>query len=228
MKILPVLVLALFCSTQAISQNKKEQIEQLVFSRDSLQLILEKERTTFKIQINELEEKSNALHDEIRGLKTEIESKNKEITVKEQEIVHLTNQLTSQKKEIDSLSQLLQPVNDLPDYFFGCWSDSPIEGQEHTCCNTMGCLCIDNFENGILISGLEWSSRYVNTTKESNFYIIEILGYGEGDCRSLTLVLLFENNILYAKEYWNDSFDYDNLPTKKELSPHYKCPPAKE
>jgi len=119
---------------------------------------------------------------------------------------------------VNQLENHLKAIPKLPDYFIGLWASD----KDLSCCDLMGCLEF-TVNNGVMsISGMEWSSRFLEITNNQNYFIIDILGFSEGDCFHMTLVLLYENNMLFFKEYWNNSYE-QNLPTKKELQPLYKC-----
>jgi hypothetical protein len=133
MKILPVLVLSLFCSTQAISQNKKEQIEQLTYSKDSLQYLIDKERNISSEKIKELEEKIALKKEGIISLNKLIESKQNELNEKK---VIIENYIVSElelnkkiKNQDDSLLALKNTINTqlefpsfiIPNFFKGNW-----------------------------------------------------------------------------------------------------------
>jgi hypothetical protein len=214
-------ILALICLINPVfSQNKKEQIELLNTQKDSLLALLTNERDLYKVAMDSL---NNILSKHVHQLK-----QYGDITDSLKLQAH--GERLSAKNTIDSLSianqNLLDQISEfkkkypaLPDYFFGSWDTD----RGLSCCGLMGCLDIYEDNNIIGLSGLDWSSRFFEITKNQDYYILDILGFSEGECFEMTLVLLFENNTLFFKEYWNNTFD-QTLPSKKELQPLFKCP----
>jgi hypothetical protein len=201
------------------AQSKKEQIEHLVSQKDSLAALLIKERdlsnTTFDSLNNVME--SHVL--QLRKYGNITDSLNVQILAERSASKQVIDSLDLLvQKMVNQLENHLKAIPKLPDYFIGLWASD----KDLSCCALMGCLEF-TVNNGVMsISGMEWSSRFLEITNNQNYFIIDILGFSEGDCFHMTLVLLYENNMLFFKEYWNNSYE-QNLPTKKELQPLYKC-----
>jgi TolA-binding protein len=96
MKKIITLSLMVFSMMTTFSQNKKEQIEQLTYSKDSLQYLIDKERNSSNEKIKELEEK-------IEGLEFE---KNEKI----KEIYSLESKVSSLNVEVDTLQLKVKEV----------------------------------------------------------------------------------------------------------------------
>ncbi len=232
MKCFSVVLILFIITDQFFSQNKKEQIEQLTFSKDSLQLILDKERAISKTQIKELEVSIEIKNKEIISLEqslivneNELLNSEADLEIQNKEIDSLKKLLTIKIKEIDSLSQLLQPKLTLPFEIFGVWC-----ADEETCVIDAGwCRWISDYG----WSGNEWGEEFLEIKKIGNYYLVDsyFAGYGHEDTDQENYysyinhnVFLYENNILYIGVGLEN---YNNLPSKSELDPHYKCPNIK-
>ncbi len=96
MKKIITLSFMVFSMMTTFSQNKKEQIEQLTYSKDSLQYLIDKERNSSSEKIKELEKKIEALEYE----------KNEKI----KEIYSLETKVNSLKVEVDTLHLKVKEV----------------------------------------------------------------------------------------------------------------------
>jgi hypothetical protein len=94
MKYINFTFLILLLCQSAFSQSKKEQIETLIFQKDSLSSVLEKERQLNSNQVKELETKISKINSdmgliqkELAQAKNEIKQSKKELAAKEEEIL---------------------------------------------------------------------------------------------------------------------------------------------
>jgi uncharacterized protein (TIGR02145 family) len=97
MKKIITLSLMVFSMMTTFSQNKKEQIEQLTYSKDSLQYLIDKERNSSNEKIKELEEKIALKKEGIAKIQNELAQVNLILTEKEQ----LLNKVKQEKEIIN-------------------------------------------------------------------------------------------------------------------------------
>lgn len=107
MKKLTFITLIVLGSMTTYSQSKKEQIAELTFSYDSLKNVLEKERNSFNVKINELNAIFQQQKSEIETLKIEIFQLNKQLEKKQTELIAKQAELEKQLAKSDSVSKLL-------------------------------------------------------------------------------------------------------------------------
>lgn len=104
-----LLCIICFGSFLTFAQNKKDQIEQLNFSLDSLKLILNEERAANLLSIQ-------SLNNSIEALNTEKVKLEKQLLIKEKEYISenqvLDNQLKICKNQLDSMKTLYQQPNE--------------------------------------------------------------------------------------------------------------------
>jgi len=213
--------LMLFCVFSALGQSKKSQIESLIFQKDSINNLLNSERKVYNFQLDSLQssltnyknlsQKHSTSADSLLGL---IKKERSKAMIMKDSLVLITKLLN------DSISGLVNSKKLLPESFYGSWSPD----KDYSCCNTMGCLDIFINDGSLNVAGLDWSSRIIQLETKQNYYILDILGFSEGECTSFILVLFSENNTLFAKEDWENSFDPNKDPFEQEFVPYFKCP----
>ena len=139
----------IFFYTFSFSQNKKRQIENLNLKFDSLNYVIEQERTIFRNQIdvaNQNLKKANKrstkkikeLTEELGETKSQLKNLKNYQKLKQQEISKQKNQIQKLKDSISKLKTILNDSKmsemDFPDILFGSWSancsdDGPDETQ---------------------------------------------------------------------------------------------------
>jgi hypothetical protein len=94
----------LLCQS-AFPQSKKEQIETLIFQKDSLGRVLEKERQLNNDQVKQLESKISKINSDMTLIQKEITEVKRELAEKEEEIIRNQVDQTSRENTIRSLRE---------------------------------------------------------------------------------------------------------------------------
>ena len=187
----------LFFYTFSFSQNKKKQIEYLNFKLDSLNYVIEQERTSFSNQVDVASQnlkkankrstkKITELTEELRETKSQLEFLKKDQKLKQQEISNQKNKIQKLNDSISKLKTILDDSKmseiDFPDFLLDklwavdCNSDSPqkrvmfYEQQE----GDVGAIIVSFYEGGGQVLRLE------SNTNRSNFIVYYLPGDHEG------------------------------------------------
>jgi hypothetical protein len=105
MKYISLTFLILLLCQSAFSQSKKEQIETLIFQKDSLGRVLEKERQLNSDQVKQLETKISKINSDMALIQMELDQSKKELEEKEDEISSNQVELASRENTIRSLRE---------------------------------------------------------------------------------------------------------------------------
>ena len=87
MKYIGFIFLMLVVSQSAFSQSKKEQIENLIFQKDSLIRVIDTDRQLNTKKVKELETKISKINSDLASIQKELAQSKKELTEKKQEIL---------------------------------------------------------------------------------------------------------------------------------------------
>jgi hypothetical protein len=229
MKKITLISFLLFLFVNSHAQNKKEQIVILNQKVDSLIYELADVRRKFEMNIAELNSKIEISNNEIQSkdkqidlLKSQNEEFKKVVSALKQSNDSLSNQVMVIDKELksvqDSLLNYRSRLVSLPKEFYGLWNE---KGGD--CCNSMGCFQISEVDGVLNVSGLEWSSRYIEIEERDGGIVLNVLGYSEGSSFNSSLLLFFKNEILFVDEVWG--FEELDRPLSKDAAKAYiKCP----
>ena len=137
------LIMLLVCRS-AFSQSKKDQIEVLIFQKDSLGRVLEKERQLNSHQVKQLESKISKLNSDMALIQKELTQSKKVLAEKEEKI--LGHQLDHDLRE-DTIRSLREELNRLKSFKLISPDEVVIGSQVWTNRN----LNVIRFRNGDLI-----------------------------------------------------------------------------
>jgi hypothetical protein len=107
-------IIVIFSLTATFGQSKKEQIVQLIFSRDSLNTVLVNEQNSFNSKINELNTTIQQQKNEIVQLVKHLETTQKELTAKQAELDKLLTETDRINKLLKIKTQKLDELNAMP------------------------------------------------------------------------------------------------------------------
>jgi hypothetical protein len=156
----------------AFSQSKKEQIEVLIFQKDSLMKVLVKERNVSANKLDGLGKIITQSRSDFASVQAELTQTKKELIEKKQEILRRQSDYVLRGDTIRNLrAELFQakvPKNEnmLPDSFTGYWMDSP-----ENCGGQLG-LGIFVGDDHVDISGYHSSSKDVQVKYNGEYYSI--------------------------------------------------------
>ena len=105
MKYISLTFLILLLCQSTFSQSKKEQIENLIFQKDSLGRVLEKERRLNTDQVKQLETMISKINSDMGLIQKELTQSKKELEEKEDEISSNQVELASRENTIRSLRE---------------------------------------------------------------------------------------------------------------------------
>lgn len=171
-KVTLFLFMLVLVSQSAFSQSKKEQIEALMFQKDSLIKVLEKERKVSANKLDGLGKIITQSKSDFASIQAELTQSKKELIEKKQEILKRQSDYVLRGDTIRNLrAELLQakaPKNEnmLPDSFTGYWMDSL-----ENCGGQLG-LGIFVVDEHVDISGYHSSSKDVQVKYNGEYYSI--------------------------------------------------------
>ncbi len=112
-----IFTMLMFVGWACLGQSKKEQIRVLTSQVDSLNLVLNAERTNNSLSVKQLNKRISQLEENVRGLELKLKEKNSENETNKKQIKELSefikiksDSLTAMKAEIEKLKPTPKPV----------------------------------------------------------------------------------------------------------------------